>query len=72
MIKYKKDVLETLKDAGWTSYRLRQEKVLGESMLQKIRDGRMMSWEALDRVCRLLGCQPGDIIEYVDDKRPEA
>lgn len=64
MIVYKIDVLEALKAAGYTTYRLRQEKIIGESMMQKIRQGGMMSWEVLSRVCGLLDCQPGDIIEY--------
>lgn len=64
MIVYKVDVLEALKEAGYSAYRLRQEKILGESMIQKIRQGDLMSWEALSRVCGLLDCQPGDIVEY--------
>ena len=65
MLVYKIDVLDALKDAGYTSYRLRQEKIIGESMLQKIRSGDMMSWGILDKVCALLNCQPGDIVEHV-------
>lgn len=68
MIVYKIDVLETLKEAGYSSYRLRKEKIMGESMMQKIRSGELMSWEALSRVCDLLNCQPGDILEYIKEK----
>ncbi len=65
MIRYKIDVLEALKNIGYSSYRLRQEKIIGESTLQKIRKGELMSWETLSRVCGLLDCQPGDILEYI-------
>ena len=65
MLIYKIDVLDALKNAGYTSYRLRQKKIIGESMLQKIRSGEMMSWGVMDKVCELLSCQPGDIVEYV-------
>lgn len=65
MIRYKIDVLEALKNIGYSSYRLRQEKIIGESTLQKIRKGELMSWETLSRVCSLLDCQPGDILEYI-------
>lgn len=68
MIVYKVDVLEMLKNAGYSSYRLRKEKIMGESMMQKIRNGELMSWEALSRVCDLLNCQPGDILEYKKEK----
>ena len=65
MLIYKIDVLDALKNAGYTSYRLRQKKIIGEFMLQKIRSGEMMSWGVMDKVCELLSCQPGDIVEYV-------
>lgn len=68
MIVYKIDVLEMLKNAGYSSYRLRKEKIMGESMMQKIRNGELMSWETLSRVCDLLNCQPGDILEYIKEK----
>ena len=25
--------------------------------------------ETLDKICEILACQPGDILEYVDDKK---
>jgi len=39
---------------------------MGEAMLQKIRSGQMVSWAALETICKLLKCQPGDLIEYVE------
>lgn len=66
-IKYKIDVLAALKSAGYTTYRLRKEKILGESTMQQFRSGEIVSTENLSRVCELLGCQPGDILEYVPD-----
>lgn len=64
MIVYKIDVMNALKNAGYSSYRLRKEKLIGEAMLQKIRQGEMMSWETLSKVCKMLNCQPGDILAY--------
>lgn len=64
MIVYKIDVMNALKNAGYSSYRLRKEKIMGESMMQHIRQGELMSWEALSKVCEMLNCQPGDILEY--------
>jgi DNA-binding Xre family transcriptional regulator len=26
-----------------------------------------VSWDNIETLCRLLGCQPGDLVEYVDD-----
>ena len=38
MIKYKIDILKELKSAGFTTYRLRKEKLLSEGTVQKIRE----------------------------------
>lgn len=64
-IKYKIDVLQSLKEAGYSTYRIRKEKILGEATLQKLRQGEMVSWENINTLCELLVCQPGDIVEYV-------
>lgn len=64
-IKYKVDVIATLKEAGYNTTRIRKEKIMGEAMLQKIRSGQMVSWATLETICELLNCQPGDLLEYV-------
>lgn len=64
MLKYKIDVLAALKDLGYTSYRIRQEKLIGEAQMQKIRNGEIASKETLNKICELLNCQPGDFLEY--------
>ncbi len=66
-IEYKINILSELKAAGYSTYRLRKEKLLGEATMQKIRRSELVSWENIATICRLLQCQPGDIIEYVED-----
>lgn len=68
-IHYKFDVLDALKNAGYTTYRLRQEKILGERVIQQLRAGEIVSWKTIDTICTLLDCQPGDLVEYINDKR---
>lgn len=63
-LRYKIDVLEALKDAGYSSTRLRKEKLMGESYMTQLRRGEMVSWKTIETICRLLDCQPGDLIEY--------
>ena len=63
-IKYKIDVLSALKDAGYNTTRLRREKLLAESTIQKLREGEPVSWANISRICSLLDCQPGDILIY--------
>ena len=58
------DVLDALKKNGYSTYRIRKEKLIGESTLQKLRQGLPVSWENIETLCGLLRCQPGDIIRY--------
>ncbi len=68
MLRYKIDILESLKEKGFSSYKIRKDKIIGESQLQKIRSGEIASKDTLNTICKLLNCQPGDIIEYIEDK----
>ena len=69
MLKYKANILKRLKDAGYSSYRLRQEKILSEGTLQKMRSGNIsITLESLGVVCEILECQPGDLVEWIKGK----
>ena len=68
-LRYKIDVLKELKNNGYSTYRLRNDKLMGEAQIQKIRSGEIASKESLNTVCKLLGCQPGDFLEYVPDEK---
>ena len=66
---YKVDILAALKDQGLTTYKLRKEKLLSEDTIQRIRENSSsVNLRTINRLCRLLNCQPGDIMEYVPDK----
>lgn len=68
-IRYKGDILARLKDKGYTTSRLRKEKVFGEKTMQDFRKNAAIPYKTIDRLCKLLGCQVGDVIEYVDEER---
>ena len=67
-LRYKVDVIQLLKDNGYSTYAIRKEKLIIENMLQKLRNKEMVSWTTFDTICRLTHSQPGDIIEYVPDE----
>ena len=69
LIAYKKNLLEELKLVGYTTYRLRNEKLLGEVTIQKLRNGEMVTLNAIDTICHLLKCQPGDLIGYLHNEQ---
>ena len=66
-LKWKIDVIGALKSNGYNTGRIRSEKILSESTLQKLRTKDGLSWSNIETICRLLDCQPGDLIEYTSD-----
>lgn len=66
-IRYKIDVLQALKEAGYNSNRIRKEKIMGQATLQQLRRNELVSWKTIDTICTLLNCQPGDILEHVNE-----
>ena len=65
-IAYKIDVLGALKKKGYNTTKLRNEKLIGEAYLTQIRKGEIVSTACLEKICCLLECQPGDILEYTE------
>lgn len=66
-ITYKVDILAVLKEAGYSTARIRKDKLIGEATVQQLRHGKLVSWATIETVCRLLNCQPGDILEYKEE-----
>ena len=67
MIRYKIDILSALKGKGYNTTRLRKEKLLGESAIQQLRENKLVSWANIARICKMLDCQVGDILEYKEE-----
>ena len=63
-LRYKINVLDALKEKGYTTYTLRKEKLLSESTIQKLREGEGVAWDNLDTLCRLLNCDISELLEY--------
>lgn len=64
MIIYK-DILKKLNAAGYNTNRLRKERLLSESTIQGIREGKPLTAKTIDTVCLLLNCQPNNIMQVV-------
>lgn len=65
-ISYKK-LLRKMGEQGLTTYRIRKDKIISESTLQRIREDGTITTDAIASLCDVLDCQPGDILEYVKD-----
>lgn len=67
-VRYKINVMQALKEAGYSSTRLRNDKIIGEATMQRLRHKQSVSYDVLGKICELLHCQVGDILEYVEDQ----
>ena len=73
MLRFKMNVLQELKQAGYSTYRVRAEKILSEGTMQRLRTGSTsISVESLGILCNILQCQPGDILEWIPEDREQA
>lgn len=68
-IKYRK-LFELMKAKGLTTYKIRQENIISQSALTAIKNGKSVTTDTIAKLCAVLDCQPGDILEYVPDDLP--
>lgn len=66
-IKYRIDIIAALKEAGYNTNKLRKDKLLSEGVIQALRENKYISLQNISKICELLDCQPGDLMEYVRD-----
>ena len=65
MYRYKIDVMKELSERGFTSTRMRKEKILSEATMQNLRKGKGITTDTLNTICVILRCQPSDILEII-------
>lgn len=67
-IKYDK-LMALLKEKGYTTYKIRKDKLIGQGTLTALKNGTGgLDSKTISRLCKVLECQPGDIMEYVPDE----
>lgn len=54
---------EKMKEAGISTYRIRKENILSQSTLQKLREGKPVTTETIEKLCLLMDCTPNDIMK---------
>lgn len=65
------DLLGRLSAAGWSTYRLQKENRLSNGVIIRLRAGKSITTATLDTICRLLNCQPGELISWEPDEKAE-
>lgn len=61
-----KDLLEKLKEKGYSTFKLRKDNLLSQSSISKLNQDAVVGINVLLQICELLDCQPGDILLAVD------
>lgn len=69
MLKYKDiDLIKLLKDNGYSSYKIRKEKIIPEGSMSRIRNRAPIGWETIETLCKLLHFQPSDFLVFVEEE----
>lgn len=69
MIEYDfKYIKENLELKGFTLNYLREEKILSQSTLSRLRHNEPVNTKTINIICGLIGCVPKDIMRYVQTK----
>ena len=63
-MKYDK-LWDLIEKRGLSQYKLLKSKTISATTMQKLREGKSVTTESISRLCSILDCQPGDIMEYV-------
>lgn len=65
------EIMKKLAARGYTSYKIRQDNILPQGTLTKIKNGGNITLETLNTLCCLLKCQISDIvtIEITDEEK---
>ena len=71
MFKYKINVLDKLKEKGYSTYKLSHEGYFGGASIQQMRNNEVLGKSGLEMLCKLLECDISEIIEYVPDTQTE-
>ena len=62
---------ELLEERGRTFYWLAKETGISHSTLWRLKKGKSVgiNFATLERICRMLGCQPGDVLRLASGKK---
>lgn len=69
MLRYKINIAAALESKGFNTYKAKTTKILSQDTLKKIKkEDTNISLESINRICMILGMQPSDLIEYVENE----
>ena len=61
-------LFKLFEEKGITTYKIRKENIVSQGTLTKMKNNSgSVDTRTIDKICKVLNCQPGDILEYVPD-----
>ena len=61
-------LIALMKEKGLTTYKIRKDNIISQSALTAIKNGKGVTTDTIAKLCKALQCQPGDIMEYVEEQ----
>ncbi|MBH7183460.1 helix-turn-helix transcriptional regulator [Clostridioides difficile] len=61
--------MDLLNRRGITKEELRLKIGASSTTIAKLSSNKNVSLDVIDKICKALNCQPGDIMEYEDDEK---
>ncbi len=68
MLVYRK-LFDILRSQGRRKYWLGKQ--IGHTIATKLERGEVVTSRTLEKVCSIMNCQPGDIMEYIPEKKED-
>lgn len=62
-------MVKLLDEKGVTSYTVKRDNIIGQATFRKIKEGGVIDTRTIAKICKILKCQPGDILEYIPDNQ---
>lgn len=71
MIRVNLDVMMAKRKISLTELAEKVGLTMSNLSVLKTEKARAIRFSTLEAICKVLDCQPGDILEYIPDKKPE-
>lgn len=68
MISYEK-ALKALAEKGFTATKIKKDCILAQATMTSMRRNGYVTTRVIERLCEMLQCQPGDLMEYIPDEK---
>lgn len=61
-------LVQLLDENGYNAYKIKKENLIGQATYRAIKTGSGgLDHRSIDKLCKRFKCQPGDLMEYVED-----